>query len=102
MTLTESASRAVLPWRSLDAERDKDAIDRLPQQNIEICLSCEHCASHCENCRDWQGIKSGRPRKEIDIELLREMLHLRRCNREMCAALGCSERTLQRAKKMLS
>lgn len=101
MTIAESAAGAVLPWRSLDAETDS-AFEKLPQQSIEICLMCKHCAAYCDNCRDWRGIKSGRPRKEIDTNLLREMMKLKKCNRECCQALGVSERTLQRAKKMLS
>ena len=102
LTLYETAARAVAPWNSVDAVSETSDFERLPQQNIEVCLMCKHCAAYCDNCRDWQGIKSGRPRKEIDTELLREMMHLRKCNKECCQVLGISERTLQRAKKMLS
>ena len=100
MTLSESAAGAVLPWFSLDAVNDN--YDALPQQSIDICLMCERCASHCDHCGDWNTKRMGRPRKEIDTELLKEMMKLKRCNKEMCAALGVSERTLQRAKRALN
>ena len=100
MTLSESAAGAVLPWNSLDAI--SDVFDALPQQSIDICLMCRHGASHCENCGDWNIQKTGRPRKDIDAALLKEMMTLKRCNKEMCAALGVSERTLQRLKKTLN
>lgn len=100
MTLTESAAGAVLPWNSLDAVGE--TIYTLPQQNIDICLMCKYSSAHCENCGDWNTRKVGRPRKEIDTELLKEMLKLRRCNKEICAALGVNERTLQRIKKALT
>lgn len=100
MTLSESAAGAVLPWNSLDAVND--SFDALPQQSIDICLMCKYSSAHCDHCGDWNTKKMGRPRKEIDTDLLREMLKLRRCNKDMCVALGISERTLQRVKKALN
>ena len=99
MTLYESASRATLPWRSIDAEQSV-SFETLPQQEIDVCLMCPHRADACARC-NGTGIlaERGRPKKEIDIALLREMLKLKRCNRDMCAALNVSERTLQKAKK---
>lgn len=97
MTLAESARGAVMPWDSLDAETD--LFEKLPQQKIEVCLMCQHSAAHCDICNDWNAGKRGRPRKEIDRELLREAMKLRRCNREMCAALGVSRGTLIKYKK---
>ncbi len=97
MTLAESARGAIRPWDSLDAETD--LFERLPQQSIEICLLCEHSASHCEVCSDWNTDKRGRRRKEIDRELLKDMMRLRRCNKFMCAALGVSRGTVIKAKK---
>ena len=97
MTLAESARRAVLPWNSLDAL----TIEALPQQEIDICLLCTYHADACDRC-DGKGNLAkdvGRPKKEIDITLLREMLKLKRCNKEMCAALHVSEATLIKAKK---
>lgn len=91
---------AVRPWFSLDAVTKND-FERLPQQKIEVCLMCQHCASHCDICDEWNVGGRGRPRKEIDTVKLAEMLRLRRCNRDICTALGISERTLQRAKKTL-
>jgi hypothetical protein len=98
-TLTMSAMGAVLPWNSLDAE--SELFERLPQQRIEICLLCQHSASHCDVCGDWNAGKRGRPRKEIDRELLREAMKLRRCNKEMCQAIGVGRSTLINAKKDL-
>ena len=98
MTLAESASRAVLPWNSLDAENP--LFETLPQQRIDICLMCPHSASHCDNCNDYTRLKR-RPKAKIDTELLKEMLRLRRCNKEMCEALKISEPTLIKAKKKL-
>ena len=40
--------------------------------------------------------------KDIDTALLREMLALKKCNREICAALGISTRKLQYMKKELN
>lgn len=98
-TLCESAMSAVMPWNSIDA--GDPLINALPQQSIDICLRCPHNSDHCEECRDWQTTKLGRPRIEIDTALLREMLTLKRCEADMCAALGVSRRTLARAKKRL-
>lgn len=100
MTLAESAARARLPWNSIDAE--SAMFDALPQQSIDICLMCTHSASHCEHCGEWRTETRGRRRKEINYDLLREMLTLKRCNREMCQALGISLTTLQEAKKALN
>ena len=99
-TLYESAAGAVLPWNSIDAV--SDMFDALPQQSIDFCLNCAHSASHCENCGDWNLKKTGRPRKVTDTEMLREMLRLKRCNKDICTALGVSERTVQRMKKALN
>lgn len=99
-TLYESAAGAVLPWNSLDAVSGQ--FDALPQQSIDVCLMCIHAASHCDNCGEWNTAKTGRPRKEVDTELLRDMLRLKRCNRDICMALGVSERTVQRLKKTLN
>ena len=101
MTLKESAERAVLPWNSMEAE-STISFDALPQQSIDICLMCQHCASHCDICYEWNTRRSGRPKKEIDYDKLREMMALKRCNKEMCAALGVSKNTLIRAKKLLN
>ena len=98
MTLAESANRAVLPWRSLDAE--SLLFEALPQQQIDICLMCQHSATHCDNCNDYTNQKR-RPKAKIDMELLKEMLRLRQCNKEMCKALKISEPTLIKAKKEL-
>lgn len=97
MTLAESAAGAVMPWNSIDAVSDQ--FDSLPQQCIDICLMCQHCADHCEHCGDWNANRNGRPRKEVDFTLLREMLALKKCNREICSALGISTRKLQYIKK---
>lgn len=100
MTLYESAAGAVLPWNSIDAE--SALFDALPQQEIEVCLMCEHCADACDRC-DGKGNLSvrGRPPIQIDVAALREMMRLKRCNREMCAALGVSRKTLIKAKKTI-
>lgn len=100
MTLAESAAGAVLPWNSIDAE--SAMFDALPQQSIDICLMCQHCSDHCDHCGDWNASHTGRPRKEVDIPLLREMLTLKKCNREICSALGISLRKLQYMKKELN
>lgn len=99
MTLYESASGAVRPWNSLDAE--SEYYSGSPQQSIKICLNCKHCASRCDNCSDWNTARVGRPMKTVDSALFLEMMHLKRRNAEMCAALGVSKRTLQRRKKIL-
>ena len=101
-TLYDTLQRTVPPWRSLDAV--SGSFPSLPQQDIDICLCCEHCAEACDRCDGRgnltapTGRSPGRPRKEIDTATLRRMLRLRRCNREICAALGVSERTLRNLK----
>lgn len=100
MTLYESAAGATLPWKSIDA--GSPLIDSLPQQQIDICLMCPHHADACDACRgDGKPRKTGRPKVEYDRVLLLEMLRLKRCNADMCAALGISESTLTRAKRKI-
>lgn len=99
-TLRESALSAVRPWRSIDAEPEWAGFETIPQQKIDVCLMCSYCADACDVCDGDGNLKKvnrrGRPRKEIDAELLREMLKLRRCRKDMCRALGISDKTLQR------
>lgn len=101
MTMVESARSAVLPWKSVDAATIMDS--PLPQQDIDICLCCEHCSDACDRCDGRGNIsrKQGRPRAEIDVERLRDLLRLRLCNKEICAALGVSASTLLRTKKRM-
>ena len=109
MTVTATYEKpigAVLPWFSIDAKSDINDWEKLPQQRIDVCLMCQHCASACDRCDGVGNLKSerkakGRPKKEIDTELLREMMQLRKCNSQMCAALGISNRTLVRAKNRI-
>lgn len=104
MSLYDAARGASLPWNSKDAPRKRasPSFDSLPEQNIEICLNCQLCASSCDRCDGYGNLtgKRGRP-STIDTDQLREMLTLKRCNREICTALGISARTLQRAKKQI-
>lgn len=99
---------AKAPWNSLDAlTAYKYTVT--PQEEIDFCLSCCLCASSCDRC-DGRGnlrmqkngtVCRGRPRAEIDTELLLEMLSLKRRNKEICAALGISEPTLIKEKRRL-
>lgn len=100
LSLYESAQGAVMPWNSLDA---LTALETLPQQDIDICLMCPHHADACDNCDGTGGLSDGkgRPTKDIDLALLREMLRLKRCNAEMCAALNISIGTLKREKRKI-
>lgn len=100
MTLAESAAGATLPWNSIDA--DSAMFDALPQQSIDICLMCEHSSAYCDMCSEWNTKKVGKPRKEIDRDLFLEMVRLKRCNNEICNALGISIRTVQRLKKAMN
>ena len=108
MTMNPSVQsiKATPPWFSIDAKNDVDDWERLPQQSIDVCLMCQHCASACDRCdgtgnlREERG-RPGRPKKEIDTKLLMEMMKLKRCNAECCAALGISNRTLVRAKNKI-
>ena len=104
LTLYESAASAVAPWNSVDAENDISDFERLPQQKIDFCLICPLCASDCDRCdgnRRLKRLNSGRPAKEIDSEMLREMLRLRRTNKEMCAAFGIGRTRLIEEKRKL-
>ena len=107
MTATyETPISAVRPWFSIEAKTDVNDWEQLPQQRIDVCLMCPFCAETCDRC-DGRGNVSaeragrGRPRKEIDYTMLRELMALRKQNREMCAALGISNRTLVRAKNKI-
>lgn len=103
-TMYDLASTAVLPWKSPDADQNSTTeYADLPQQDIDICLMCQHCASACDKCDGKGNLRrsGGRPAISVDGDLLRRMLRLRKCNREICAALGCSTRTLIRLKKGL-
>lgn len=104
----ELMEQAVLPWRSAEALDVGAQTARLPfpsEQDVEICMLCPHCAEACNRCDGRRNVKEasngkrGRPRKEIDEALFRRMMQLRRCNKDMCAALRISERTLISRKK---
>ena len=99
-TAYELASTAKAPWKTIDAAIP--LINKLPQQEIEVCLMCKLCADACDFC-DGRGnvSKKGRPTSRIDTALLREMLVLKRTNAEMCAALNISKNTLIKNKKLL-
>ena len=100
MTLYESASGAVWPWNSIDA--GEPLLDALPQQEIEVCLMCEYCADACDHCDGKGNLTSrGRPPASYDAAQLLEMMRLKRCNKDMCAALGISRKTLLKAKKAI-
>ena len=102
MTLEDSARGAVLPWNSTDREEKSD-YSVLPQQKIDICLLCPLHASSCDKCDGNRKLKMGvgRPRIEVDTDLLREMIRLRRTNKEMCAELGINQKKLQREKSKI-
>lgn len=101
MTLEESAMGAVLPWNSLYRE-DRRSYETLPQQEIDICLLCPLHATSCDKCDGERNVTTiGRPKANLDTELLRNMMRLRRTNKEMCAALNISEPTLIKAKKKI-
>lgn len=103
MTMYESAFGASRPWNSVDALRPIREYADVPQQEIEVCLTCPLCADACERCSgDRNPRKSvGRPKKEYDSALLLEMMRLKRCNAEMCAALGIGRSTLAVLKKQV-
>lgn len=98
MTLVESTYRATPPWNSIDAGRP--IVDALAQQYVDTCLMCPHGAECCDYCKgDANPRKGGRPKKEVDIDLLRELVALQKRTAEICAALGVSERTVRNLKK---
>ncbi len=103
MNLYESALRAKVPWRDANVRSDYH-FDNLPQQDIDICLTCPLHADSCDICdgrRNLTSGKRGREKREVDYKLLREMMRLKKCNREMCNALGVSKSTLARIKREL-
>lgn len=102
LMLDDKTYHAVLPWNSPDAEISRyDDYGKLPQQDIDVCLMCELCAGACDVCDGHGNVRGsrGRPKVEIDTELLRKMLRLRKCNKELCAALNVSYGTLNKYKK---
>lgn len=97
MTLVESTYRATLPWNSMDAQRP--IVDALAQQYVDTCLMCPYGAECCDFCSGNGQPRKGRPKKEVDIDLLRELVALQKRTAEICAALGVSERTVRNLKK---
>lgn len=95
---------AFLPWNSPYREdRAMSDFEQLPQQKIDICLLCPLHADSCDKCDGERNLSAGigRPKSYVDTELLREMLRLRRTNKEMCDALGVKLTTLQIAKRKI-
>ena len=100
-TILEMAGGACLPWNSTDAGKPV-RFEQLPQQNIDLCLMCPLHAGSCDSCDGHMNVKAiGRPKVEVDTQLLREMMKLKRTNAAMCAALGISKTTLVKLKKEL-
>lgn len=99
-TLIDDARGAVAPWNSIDSS--SAIFDRTTQQDIDICLMCQHCADACDYCNGRGNLrKNGRPRINLDMDILRTMMKLRRSNKEICAAFNVSENTIIKAKKRL-
>lgn len=104
------AISAVRPWSSIDAESgtvfDRAMLPQPDEQEVRVCLMCEHCADACDICDGLGNLtqkrRAGRQPLDIDLDLLRDMMRLRRCNREMCAALGVGDTTLRRYKKKVN
>lgn len=92
ITMREEMSRATLPWNSVDAmtvtryTTDQKAIDR--------CLCCCHSSSACDYCDGRGNVKM--PKKDDNLETLRELLKLRVCRSEMARTLQVSRPTLYR------
>lgn len=91
---------AVAPWESEDAK----AVEARPIETHSTQEQIDYCVNHCPyaKCIDCMGggksEKKGRPR-QYSQQILRELMTLKRTNAEMCAALGCSERTLRYYKR---
>ena len=98
----------VYPWRSIGAVDESVMLARLPvtpEHDIDVCMCCKHSAESCDRCDGRGNLRreaTGRPRAQIDITLLRELMQAQRTNRQMCAALGVSNSTLARAKKQIA
>lgn len=92
---------AVLPWNSPDAQTRNRFASYDSQDLIDMCLSCQR--SKCCNCIENANARDscGRPRKEVDLDKLRELLNLHRRSPEICAALNISNRTLSRRRREL-
>lgn len=102
-SLYQSAAGAVRPWNGIDAKTPVMRFQRLPQQDIDVCLKCRYATPECDRC-DGKGNLSnrpGHPRAEIDTDKLRELMRLKRCNRECCAVLGVSATTVKKYKRMI-
>lgn len=91
---------AVAPWNSEDAKAVKEELVETysTQEQIDYCL--EHCPyARCVDCMSGGKMESkGRPSR-YDPKILRELITLKRTNAEMCAVLGCSERSLRNYKR---
>lgn len=104
--LVESALRAVTPWyeMTLEPPPERKNYMNIPQQEIDICLSCSLPADACDQCngkgKTKRKYRFGRDKK-IDMDKLSALLELRLTNKEMCKILEISEPTLCRLKKRL-
>ena len=105
MSYYERASSAVLPWNSIDA--GIPLTNKIPQQDIDVCLMCPHHADACNHCDGNRKISMpvhngrGRPAINIDPDVLAEMLKLKMCNSEICTKLGVSRSKLMKEKSKL-
>ena len=88
-TMVESMARATLPWAySTEPVRGFGR-----QEDIDRCLCCCHDAAACDYC---DGHGNVRLPAEIDAELLKELLRLRVCKRQIAEQMGVSRMTVYR------
>lgn len=95
--------KATAPWNSIDAKGNflddyiQDSMD-----TINKCLNCKYDA--CYNClasRASKQEKVGRPKVEIDLDLLRLLLSTNTPTETLCQMFHCSKRTIYSRKAEL-
>lgn len=93
---------AVAPWESEDAK----AAEERPIETHSTQEQIDYCVNHCPYARCVDCVGSGRAKRETagrpsryDPKVLRELMTLKRTNAEMCAVMGCSERSLRNYKR---
>lgn len=90
-TLCEEIYTARRPWETTDAATMMKCTD---QSAIDRCLCCCHASSACDYCDGRGNVRI--PKKQENLDTLRELMKLRLCHAEMARKMQVSRPTLYR------
>lgn len=107
MNKTNYFISAVKPWQSPDAGVKIERWGTDTQAQIDFCL--EHCPYADGECADCLASGKGKGSKKpahrpskYDPDELRELLRLKKTDKEICDHLGVTARTIRNYKKKLA